>query len=275
MIDIIAALTRANTNDAAFRKLVLLLNFFSAGRSGEVAGVAWPLISMNYALRLPVVNWYDLKNSKTKPVVLVPDKSCPESDIYLAFSDAAAVGQFNRGAGSAYTDVKFLFAQFADVGNKSTAAKVSRMLQDMVPGAPGPYAAFSVPVLNEPGGYTSQGIRHGAIEEMEANGVGPSFVTDLSGHAPGSKGGAAQGNAFSIFYHKATPQRVTVGKSPPQPHPTHRPKNGLPFFPPSTHAPQPSVSATTLHHRPPSHQPYKQAQHAWGGREEGRDGTGG
>ena len=93
MIDIIAALTRANTNDAAFRKLVLLLNFFSAGRSGEVAGVAWPLISMNYALRLPVVNWYDLKNSKTKPVVLVPDKSCPESDIYLAFSDAAAVGQ--------------------------------------------------------------------------------------------------------------------------------------------------------------------------------------
>ena len=50
MRDIGEALTKANTPDAFFRKLVLLQDFYAAGRGGEVAGLKWELAEWDYWL---------------------------------------------------------------------------------------------------------------------------------------------------------------------------------------------------------------------------------
>jgi len=204
-------LAEAGTQDAAFRKLVILMSFIAAGRCGEVASVAWPLIRWDYALGVPVVKWRDIKSSKDKPVVLLPSRLSSDGDIFIGLGDCAVLGQFCIGGPS-----EFLFSQFANLAGAGVAPKVSKMLQALVPGAPGDYSKFTVDdlgLLAHP--PTSHDIRHGAVETMEANGVGPGHVIDVTGHAPGSRGddktGVQQGSALSS-YHKTTPSRVTVGK---------------------------------------------------------------
>jgi hypothetical protein len=204
-------LAEAGTQDAAFRRLVVLMSFIAAGRCGEVASVAWPLIRWDYALGIPIVKWRDIKNNKDKPVVLLPSRLSSDGDIFIGLGDCAVLGQFCLGGPS-----DFLFHQFAQLKGAGVAPKVSKMLQALVPGAPGDYSEYTV---NELGLLahppTSHDIRHGAVETMEANGVGPGHVIDVTGHAPGSRGGdktgVQQGSAFAS-YHKATPARVTVGK---------------------------------------------------------------
>jgi hypothetical protein len=147
-----------------------------------------------------------------------------EGDIFLAYGDAAIHGQFNIGGPAEAGKVKFLFSQFTSVSGVAT--KVSSMLKALVPGASGAYREFVVPELDDHENVSSHSIKHGCIETMEANGVGGGHATDLSGHAPSSRGdgkggnGVARGSAFDS-YHKATPARVVIGaKATPPPSPT-------------------------------------------------------
>ena len=104
-----AALSGAGTQEAAFRKLVIMLSFLACGRCGEVASLAWPLVKWDHALGAPILMWRDYKNSKDKPVVLLCNNSNSDGDIFLAFADAAAQGQFNLGGPVSEGENKFLF----------------------------------------------------------------------------------------------------------------------------------------------------------------------
>jgi hypothetical protein len=110
---IAAKLTKANSKDGAFRKLVIMLSFMACGRCGEVVSVAWYLLKWNYALGVPVITWRDFKNSKDKPVVLLCSLESSDGDILIAFGDAAAHNQFN-GCGISSC---FLFSQFLDINS--------------------------------------------------------------------------------------------------------------------------------------------------------------
>ncbi len=145
---------------------------------------------------------------------MLPARVSWELDMYLNQGDAACTGQFNLGASdqpsSSDGTGKSLYPQFASVG--SVATKISKFVQDLVPGSGSQFAAFEVPQLNELN-YSSHGFRHGAIEEMEANGVGPGHVTDLSGHAQSSgSSGNSSSSAFESSYHKISVARVTIGE---------------------------------------------------------------
>jgi hypothetical protein len=211
---IVSNLTMANTAEANFRKLVMLNCFMAVGRSGEVGTGGWGLIKFHPALKLYVQSWYEYKTSKVKPVPILPACVSWELDMYLIQGDAACTGQFNLGASDQPSSPdgtgKLLYPQLASVG--SVATKISKMLQDLVPGSGSQFAAFEVPLLNELG-YSSHGFRHGAIEEMEANGVGPGHVTDLSGHAQSSgSSGSSSSSAFESSYHKISVARVVIGE---------------------------------------------------------------
>jgi hypothetical protein len=150
-----------------------------------------------------------LKNSKDKPVVLVCNKNNSDGDIFVAYADAAVHGQFNLGGPAEEGAGKALFHQFFAVNGVAT--KVSNMLQSLVPGATGAYSQHTVAELDDHDGISSHSIKHGSIEEMEANGVHSGNCTDLSGHAPSSDTQAKTGSAFDK-YHRASNARVAVGK---------------------------------------------------------------
>lgn len=196
--------------DASFKKVVIILSFQACGRCGEVASCSWRLIMWNYTYQAPVFTWIQLKTSTSKPVVLLPSRDSMKRDVHVAVSDAAANGQFNIGGPAFGTEPKLLFNQFATVEPSGVAPKISRMLQDMVPGSKSQLDkdGFSAPSM-EGTDPSSHDLRHGCIQHMEGRGgCEPSFVSDLSGHAPevGGRG------ALHTAYHKVTLPRVIIGE---------------------------------------------------------------
>ena len=62
--EIADALTRANSQEAAFRKLCIEQFFFAVGRGGEVAATTFDNLQLSKALKLFKLNWYKLKGNK-------------------------------------------------------------------------------------------------------------------------------------------------------------------------------------------------------------------
>ena len=201
-------LLQANCAEGCFRKLVILQIFMAVGRTGEVGSLDWEQIKMDYANGLPFLNWRDLKCSKDKDVPILPSCSNSDLDLFVAYGDAAIMGQFNLEGPSPSGEPKALFPQFALVDK--LAPKVSRWLVDMMPGSKSQFAKFAVVELDPE--TTSHGLRHGSIDEMEAHGVAGELAADLSGHAPnpGGGGGGSSG-AFESSYHKATHAKTIMG----------------------------------------------------------------
>jgi len=208
---IVSSLTLADSADSHFRKLVILQAFMACGRCGEVATCAWSHITWNPALNIPIINWYDLKTSKMKLVAIVTAKESWETDLYIAYGDAAASGQFNIGGVSADSsdgEGRVLFPQLFKIDSSTT--KISKFIQDMVPKSGSSFEKFAVHELNE-SDYSSHSLRHGAIETMEANGVHKGNIADLIGHTQGS--GLSQiSSSFESTYHRISPSSVALGK---------------------------------------------------------------
>jgi integrase len=209
----VEAYTRADNQEGALRALVLLLCFMAAGRCGEVAFIMWSLIEWDSALGIAIATWRDAKTSKDKPVPFIPAADAWASDIYLAFADAAAYGVFNLGGPST---PKLLFPELD--GLSSVANKVSQYLQDATPGSKSKFASFLPKDSTEFFGdgsrnFTSHGIRHGACDEMGANGVNENNASDLTAHAQAEGGGKSKGGGtFVSTYRKVTKQSVVLGK---------------------------------------------------------------
>lgn len=181
--------------------------FAAAGRGGEVASCAWNLINFDHALGLNYFDWIDYKNSKKKPVPILPGLT-PDSDVFLAFGDCAINGQFNIGGATIERFGKSVFTQFDGLSDVST--KVTSMLTCFAPMGTGCYGKYSVEGLDEDA--TSHSLRHGACDEMSAHGVFPSHRTDLSGHASGSTGGPSQSSAFESNYNRIQLSNVVIGE---------------------------------------------------------------
>lgn len=219
MQDIQETLYRVNTLDAAFRGLVMLLCFMAAGRCGEVAHVAWNLFEMNHAFGLVFIIWRDMKNSKDKPVPLLPAVDNPNHDICLSLACAASFGLFNITAGPP-TENKYLFSWLKCVQNKAVASKISGYIGDLVEGSTWRASKLRANSLNKNPDppQTSQSLRHGSAEEMEANGVAPYIAADLSAHAPNAAGGATGGEGGAgpgyAPYHAISKKNVILGESP-------------------------------------------------------------
>lgn len=210
MIDIMTALTNANTRDAAFKKHVLLQSYLAVGRGGESVANSWRITNFRYDLEIVVLAWRDIKSSKEKPVPLLPDIESSFMDIYHATADSGAWGIFNIGGPPEAGEQKFVFHQLAKV--QQVATKLSNMLQALVPGTPGPYSAFTVESLspeNYRGVPTSKDMRCGPIQEMDGFGVDPDHRRALSGHAPG---GGGAGGAMETHYDKVTAAKACIGK---------------------------------------------------------------
>jgi len=215
MRPIVSSLTLVDSADAQFRKLVILQAFMACGRCGEVATCAWSHIKWNPALNIPILNWYDLKTSKMKLVAILPAMKSWEFDLYLAYGDAAATGQFNLGSVSACVDSsdgqgRVLFTQLFNVD--SSTAKISKYVQDMVPNSGSSFEKYAVLELTERD-YSSHSLRHGATEVMEANGVHKGNIADLLGHTQSNAVGlSSMSSSFESTYHRISPASVTQGK---------------------------------------------------------------
>lgn len=165
---------------------------------------------MDSALQIPIISWYDYKTSKEKPVPILPGQHA-EVDVSLAYADAAMSGQFNLRGATIERFGKNIFPQFLEI--EDVSPKVTAFLQALVPGATGSYSHVTVPGLDPKS--SNHSLKHGACDDMEANGVAPGNVTDLTGHSVGSNprdGGGGSSSAYASSYHKASNSRVVVGK---------------------------------------------------------------
>ena len=129
---VIEALTRANTSEASFRALVLVLTYDAVGRGGEVGALCWPLVRWAYDIDNGLFTWCKRKTGKQYPVPLLPHRDNPDGDAYYQMSNAAAHGQFNRVGPARNGEALPLFSQFSDL--KGNATKVSNMLKDLATG---------------------------------------------------------------------------------------------------------------------------------------------
>ena len=211
LIGIVEAYISANCADASFRAVICLQSYMAVGRCSEVAINDWHSVAWNHEHHIAVHNWRDIKNSKKKPVPILPSRVKHQLDLYLIYADAGILGNFNLGGPSKGQDHKIIFDQFSFV-NKA-APKVSRMIEDITQGSTsGAYCSHLVPSIVP--GTTSHGFRHGPIEDMEGTGVEGGLAADLSGHAPpsGGSGPTKTSSAFESSYHVATVARTIMGK---------------------------------------------------------------
>ena len=215
---------RVGNIEAAMRALVLVLCFMAVGRCGEVAFLEWSLIDWDLAFGLVILTWRDVKNSKDKPVPLLPDAKTWTLDFYFISGFAAVLGMFNVRASSSSSSSegdegpRFLFEQLKGLtGSGSVANKISGFLSDMTnPMSKSKFRAsmpkYSAEYFGTDNNITSHSCRHGALDEMEANGVYESNASDLSGHAPGSEVKKTSTSTFGTTYHKATKSSTAIGK---------------------------------------------------------------
>ena len=200
---VVSSLTRANTQEAAFRKLVILQTFSAVGRGGEVAATTVNQIEQSRAFLLHKLLWYNFKTNKFKPAVILPAFQEWSSDLMLAYADATIFGQLNLGGPSLTGDNKFIFPQLAKV--RQTATKISKMLQDHVTGANSQYH----PVQGLTPGVSSHSLRHGGFDEMDAHGVEGSKQSDAAGHAHRGEGSGGSGGEP---YHNISDKNVIMGE---------------------------------------------------------------
>ena len=94
-----------------------------------------------------MVEWRDLKNSKTKPIALVPHRSTSALDSYLAFFTAGTGGLFNEGGPAMEGSSKFVFHRYSKGSASAIAPKVTKIIQDLMPPARGAYVITQFPNL--------------------------------------------------------------------------------------------------------------------------------
>ena len=173
-----AALARADTADAATRKLAIKTTWRMAGRGGEAAALAFTGLKWNGHFKTVFIESPQSKPSKLK-MCPFPAGISRHADWLIDLADHLV---HNKGATLYSTGQKcWVFPDLQPANGAST--KVSNYIKAMQPkgraGAQVTYEKFSVPSL--PPHPTAAGIRPGAADMM-ASCVPAELVVHLTGH---------------------------------------------------------------------------------------------
>jgi hypothetical protein len=142
----------------AMKKAVLILLWYAAGRTGEVALTSWTLNTWDAQFNALVVSWAQMKTSVTKTVTLTAGTTyltCP----FLLLGDLFAMGQY-AGRDMDEAEVSYMFPNVAY--NKDPSGTVSDMVTDaLIVTASKRLAPFAATAAMVPPDVRAESVRHG------------------------------------------------------------------------------------------------------------------
>ena len=210
------------------------MSFQAAGRTNEVGGLDWREVEWDYAYDLVIIQWWQSKTAKAKPVVWLPSNGIPEVDVYLLLGAAAMNNFFNltvmglpevANAGEAASVFKSMSKLSVverrrsreEDGTEDDSAlckQIASMLNDIgMQSTSTTFKAYAVSCL--PHLYSGTSLRRGALRTMRSAGVGRDTCADTTGHSTmvpgGHSGGTVPVKSALHNYDEIDPNDVAHG----------------------------------------------------------------
>ena len=211
------------------------MSFQAAGRTSEVGRVDWREVEWDYAYDLVIIQWWQSKTHKAKPVVWLPSNGAPEVDVYFLLGAAAMNDFFNQrvlGLPDAANagEAAFVFKPMSklSVAEKKRGSKeedgdeddsalckhIASLLNDVgMHSTSATFKPYAVSLLS--GEYSGTSLRRGALRTMRSQGVDRDKCADTTGHSTmvpgGHSGGTVPIKSALHSYDEIDPNDVVHG----------------------------------------------------------------
>ena len=119
--------------EAMENRAIINMCFHAVGRSGEVGLASWNGSYYEHDIEVPILDWNEMKTGHQNLMTLVCDSEHWEIDIIHSFAAYFVFG----GGSNGYNNImdrshNWMFPSLACLGDGRAAAKVSKILQDLV-----------------------------------------------------------------------------------------------------------------------------------------------
>jgi hypothetical protein len=206
-----------NSQGAYERALTLAVSFEAAARTSEIGSLDWREVVWDTSLNVVIIQWWQSKTAKVKPVVWLPSNGVPEVDVYLLMGAAAMTGFFNQRVPglsaeanggeearvfkimSKLTEAEKKVKRDGDGGNEDESGlskRIASFLNDVSVHSTNPtFRPYASRLLHDV--YSGTSLRRGAVAQARAMGLQLDDIASATGHSITLPGGFNSGTVRS------------------------------------------------------------------------------
>ena len=182
LVQVVGAYYACDTNDAFFRRFVLLLIWHGVGRVAECTMLNWDLVKWCHTSGLLYFKWSQTKTSKQKRVIVCGAADGYAADFYHALGCFLMAG-FGQSTNAAMDSAQpcWLLPELKAISPSGVSKHVAQYLTDCKASkSTGTYAAIQIDGMDDD--VSGNSMRHGAINACKTAGVPFEVLALSSGH---------------------------------------------------------------------------------------------